>query len=412
MADLNASSWSETDASNISSPPAGWPPGMFPNQVEPTAQAMMGALKRFWNRINGVYTSSYAGGGYIVMPINTLYPTAYVQGEGYTFKANQNSAGGDTLSWNGLTPKIIYKPNPTGVTPIAMNDILVGMVQLYYDGTLNSGAGGFWLGSTPASSLGAPSGTIADFAGVNAPSGWLLCSGAAVSRTTYSALFGAIAISAMGNVTSGSPTVPGILSTAGMAPGMPVSGVGLPNTTIKTVDSSTQITLNANAVSGSGSSVAIVVAPHGVGDGSTTFNLPDLRGRATYGIDNMGGTAAGRVTSGGSGIVGTTLGAAGGDQALQAHSHGVNDPSHAHGVSDPSHYHTPPGSELWQVANASGANYSGGSSSNFGYQGTTAAAYTGIGIYGAYTGISLNNAGTGAGQNMPPSLMLNKIVKT
>ncbi len=35
----------------------------------------------------------------------------------------------------------------------------------------------------------APIGMIADFAGPNAPSGWLICDGRTVSRTTYSALF-------------------------------------------------------------------------------------------------------------------------------------------------------------------------------------------------------------------------------
>jgi microcystin-dependent protein len=48
---------------------------------------------------------------------------------------------------------------------------------------------------------------------------------------------------------------------------------------------------------------------HGVGDGSSTFNLPDLRGRVGAGKDNMGGSAAGRLSAV---IVGTTLGAAGG----------------------------------------------------------------------------------------------------
>ena len=44
-----------------------------------------------------------------------------------------------------------------------------------------------------ATSLGTiPAGTISQFAGTAAPSGWLLCNGAAVSRTTYAALFAAI----------------------------------------------------------------------------------------------------------------------------------------------------------------------------------------------------------------------------
>jgi microcystin-dependent protein len=46
---------------------------------------------------------------------------------------------------------------------------------------------------------------------------------------------------------------------------------------------------------------------YGAGDGSTTFALPDLRGRTIAGEDDMGGTAANRLTSGGSGITGTTV---------------------------------------------------------------------------------------------------------
>ena len=34
---------------------------------------------------------------------------------------------------------------------------------------------------------------------------------------------------------------------------------------------------------------------YGIGDGSTTFNLPDLRGRMPMGLDNMGGNSADRV---------------------------------------------------------------------------------------------------------------------
>ncbi len=52
---------------------------------------------------------------------------------------------------------------------------------------------------------------------------------------------------------------------------------------------------------------------YGVGDGSTTFNIPDLRGRVVAGKDDMGGSAASRltgatITTGGA----TTLGGAGG----------------------------------------------------------------------------------------------------
>lgn len=40
----------------------------------------------------------------------------------------------------------------------------------------------------------------------------------------------------------------------------------------------------------------VVGTVYGIGDGSTTFNLPDLRGRTVAGQDNMGGTAASRLT--------------------------------------------------------------------------------------------------------------------
>jgi len=57
---------------------------------------------------------------------------------------------------------------------------------------------------------------------------------------------------------------------------------------------------------------------YGAGDGSTTFNLPDLRGRIAAGRDDMGGSAVGRLTgttiSGGA----TTLGNAGGAQTESA----------------------------------------------------------------------------------------------
>lgn len=53
---------------------------------------------------------------------------------------------------------------------------------------------------------------------------------------------------------------------------------------------------------------------YGTGDGSTTFNVPDLRGRIPVGKDDMGGVAASRVTSAGAGIDGATLGTAGGGQ--------------------------------------------------------------------------------------------------
>ncbi|EKT4494145.1 tail fiber protein [Pseudomonas putida] len=74
-----------------------------------------------------------------------------------------------------------------------------------------------------------PPGQVAAFARSTAPTGWLKANGAAVSRTTYAALFAAI------------------------------------GTTF------------------------------GVGDGSTTFNLPDMRGEFLRGLDDGRGVDAGRA---------------------------------------------------------------------------------------------------------------------
>ena len=71
-----------------------------------------------------------------------------------------------------------------------------------------------------------------------------------------------------GTTTSGSPTVTSVSSTANLSAGDAVSGTGIPSsTTILSVDSGTQFTLDANATaSGSGVSVTPVSPAAVVGD--------------------------------------------------------------------------------------------------------------------------------------------------
>jgi microcystin-dependent protein len=117
---------------------------------------------------------------------------------------------------------------------------------------------------------------------------------------------------------------------------------------------------------------------YGVGDGSTTFNLPDLRGRVAAGRDDMGGSAANRITSGGSGIVGTTLGATGGTET-----HTLTTAQLA------SHSHT----------------ISGGNGGGAGWLPDTP-------VNGVNIPVSTNTAGSGnAHQNTQPTIMLNYIIK-
>jgi microcystin-dependent protein len=70
-----------------------------------------------------------------------------------------------------------------------------------------------------AADLVIPRGGVIPFAGGSPPTGWLLCDGAAISRSTYAALFGVISVT------------------------------------------------------------------YGIGDGSTTFNVPDLLGRVVVGLN-------------------------------------------------------------------------------------------------------------------------------
>ena len=97
------------------------------------------------------------------------------------------------------------------------------------------------------------------FAGVSAPSGFLICDGSAISRSTYSSLF----------------------STVGTA--------------------------------------------YGAGDGTTTFNIPDLRGRFLRGVDAGSGNdpdASSRTASNSGGNTGNNVGSLQAD-AFASHNHSL-----------------------------------------------------------------------------------------
>lgn len=176
---------------------------------------------------------------------------------------------------------------------------------------------------------------------------------------------------------------------------------------------------------------AAIGTTFGAGDGSTTFTLPDTRGRVIAGVDNMGGTPANRLTTAGSGINATMLGSSGGAQnhtltaaQMPAHNHGVNDPGHAHNVYDPTHTHGvyDPGHvhSYNRVTTGNGQGSDIGTANNHVVTNTAAAttgislhaAATGIGIYAAATGISTQNAGSGsAHNNMQPTIVMHHIIK-
>jgi microcystin-dependent protein len=75
---------------------------------------------------------------------------------------------------------------------------------------------------------------------------------------------------------------------------------------------------------------AAIGTTYGAGDGAISFGTPDVRGRALFGLDNLGGAAASRITSGVSGINAAALGNAGGDQRIGTHGHAASQAAHNH----------------------------------------------------------------------------------
>lgn len=132
----------------------------------------------------------------------------------------------------------------------------------------------------------------------------------------------------------------------------------------------------------------------GPGDGSTTFNLPDLRGRVGLGVD--GSHALG--STGGASTVTISI------AQLPSHNHTVTDPGHTHGVTDPGHIHTA------LVASSTNTAGAGAGTST---AGNTGSATTGLTVNSAVTGVTTNNTGSGNPVDiLPPYAAINWIIAT
>lgn len=138
---------------------------------------------------------------------------------------------------------------------------------------------------------------------------------------------------------------------------------------------------------------ALIGTTYGTGDGSTTFNLPDLRGRAIAGQDDMGGTSANRLTGLSGGVDGDVLGGTGGEESHTLSTAEI--PSHTHGLNYKS-----------GVSGALGdgplASYSTPSES------TT---FAGSSPDGTYNTMIANAGGGGVHNNVQPTIILNYIIR-
>lgn len=203
-----------------------------------------------------------------------------------------------------------------------------------------------WVRDYLASLGTIPTGVVQDYVGTTAPTGWLLLSG-----------------STIGSATSGA---------SGRA----------------NADTETLYTLLWNSMSNTEAPVSTGRGASAAADfaANKTLTLPDARGRVVAGKDDMGGSAASRLTNAGSSVVGSTLGAVGGTQnvTLTAAQSGL--PSHSHTV----YVGTGGGSETSCII-------------------ASVSAQTGPTAFGTTT--AGGSAASDAHSSVQPTLVLNKIIK-
>jgi len=218
--------------------------------------------------------------------------TAYAAGQAFTFVAEAANTGATTVNVSGQGAKAITK---TGNTALTAGDIAdTALIQIVYDGTQ------FQLISTSGVDIG---------------------SGILTGNNTF----------------TGTNTFSGTLASTGTF--THDGGTVIPVGTIQMFAGSSEPTgwhfLDGEAISRTTYAACFTVlsTTYGAGDGSTTFNLPDMRGRMALGV-GQGLTAEG----GGTGT-NRTLGATGGKEAhtLTAAQSGL--PAHTHllsgGFGDP-----------------------------------------------------------------------------
>jgi microcystin-dependent protein len=166
------------------------------------------------------------------------------------------------------------------------------------------------------------------------------------------------------------------------------------------------------------------------GGSGATFKVPDCRGRVTAGDDNMGGTAANRITTAGSGMDGKVLGIAGGAESLiittaqmPAHTHVTTDHIHT-GVTNhlhlvPNHQHLLPGPVPEYTGTDRGGSGTFGLNPSGRYtDASTGAVWSGAADRALSTGVAdrvLTTTSVGGGtaiNNVQPTIVMNKIIKT
>ena len=111
-----------------------------------SGRALLGVIKRFWQRINGTVVATGANDAYVYQTADKALPLAYVEGEAYSFKAGFPNASGATLNVNGLGAKPLMKEGVEGPRALAPGDIRRGQfITAMYDSRLAGSQGGFQI---------------------------------------------------------------------------------------------------------------------------------------------------------------------------------------------------------------------------------------------------------------------------
>ncbi len=150
---------------------------------------------------------------------------------------------------------------------------------------------------------------------------------------------------------------------------------------------------------------AAIGTTFGAGDGETTFNIPNLRGRNIIGLSPSETDFDALGETGGEKRHTLTI------AEMPAHTHSITDPGHAHGVTDPGHAH----SYVNQVGNQNTDNAfaSQTAADDADYGQTTGTSTTGVTVNTALTGITATNS-TGGSQShnvLDPYMALRYIIK-
>lgn len=355
----NVQLWSTTAATNASADSdINWAEGQTPSSVNDSARQMMASLAAYHKDTNGTIT---AGGSANALTVTTNSShTSLTNGLKVRFVTASANTSTATLAVDGLTAKNLKKQ---GGTALASGDLVSGAI---YEAMYLSSPDEFRLIGGPHRAVDVP---------VTAITG--------ISGSEVQTILEALAASV---VPAGSLT--------------PYAGSSAPTGWLFCYGQNVNRTTYANLFTAIGTT-------YGVGDGSTTFTLPDLRGRTLFGKDDMGGSAASRLSALYFGGTPTSLGAVGGEEShvitssqLPAHTHtaSATDSGHTHSVK----YNT---SSSYGTGAVSGVT----SVSSAGNQTGTAAALSGT----ANISVTVDSAGSSSAMGLiPPAIILNYIIKT